>query len=98
MAADESRAAGDEDAHGPERSWRIDGRLRSSPVDHVVIRKLDHLAGSAARPELSFAIETRDRPGPLFKRGAFPDDGVWVQLHGGLFVAKARVRICWVGE
>ena len=67
-------------------------------MDHVVIRKLEHLTGDAARPELGFAIETRDRPGPAHKNGAFPDDRVWIQLHGGLMIAKARVKICWVGE
>lgn len=67
-------------------------------MEHVVIRKLEHLTGSAAEPSLGFAIETRDRPGPAFKQGAFPDDRVWVQLHGGLFVAKAVIEICWVGE
>jgi len=47
---------------------------------------------------LGFGVETRDRPGPLYKHGAFQHDRVWVQLHGGLFVAAASVRICWVGE
>jgi hypothetical protein len=23
---------------------------------------------------------------------------VWIQLHGGLFVGKARIELCWVGE
>jgi len=67
-------------------------------VDHVLIRHLEHLTGSAARPDLSFGVELRDRPGPLYKGGAFQDDRVWVQLHGGLVVAQAVVRICWVGE
>jgi hypothetical protein len=67
-------------------------------VDHVIIRKLEHLTGDAQRPRLSYAVETRDRPGPAHKEGAFADDGVWVQLHGGLFVAKARIRIGWIGE
>lgn len=67
-------------------------------MEHVLIRKLEHLSGSPGAPNLAFAIETRDRPGPIHKKGAFGDDEVWVQLHGGLFVCKARVRICWVGE
>ena len=67
-------------------------------MDHVVIRKLEHLTGSSRAPDIGFAVETRDRPGPAHKSGAFPDDTVWIQLHGGLFVAKARVRICWIGE
>ncbi|MFN2594486.1 MAG: hypothetical protein ABR579_06330 [Actinomycetota bacterium] len=67
-------------------------------MDHVVIRKLEHLAAGAHGPNLSFAIETRERPGPAHKNGAFPGDEVWVQLHGGLFVAKAAVELCWVGE
>ena len=67
-------------------------------MDHVLIRRLEHLTGSLDRPTLRFGIETRDRPGPLHKHGAFPEDGVMVQLHGGLYVARATVRICWVGE
>lgn|SRR5689334_4894889 len=67
-------------------------------MDHVLIRHLEHLTGSADRPTVGFGVEIRDRPGPLYKQGAFEDDQVWVQLHGGLFVARARVRIGWVGE
>ena len=60
-------------------------------MDHVLIRKLEHLTGNAAGPTTSYAVETRDRPGPAHKGGAFPDDVVWIKLHGGLMVAKARV-------
>jgi hypothetical protein len=67
-------------------------------VEHVLIRKLEHLGGSARSPNLGFAIEMRDRPGPAHKGGAFPDEVVWVQLHGGLFVGRARIEITWVGE
>jgi hypothetical protein len=67
-------------------------------VDHVLIRDLDHLTGSAAAPALRFGVETRDRAGPLHKHGAYEDDLVWIQVHGGLFVGRATVRICWVGE
>ena len=67
-------------------------------MDHVVIRKLEHLTGSARAPHLAFAVETRDRPGPAHKNGAFPSDVVWIQLHGGLIVAKAVVQLCWIGE
>ena len=67
-------------------------------VEHVLIRKLEHLAGTAKAPSLAYAIEIRDRPGPAHKAGAFPDEVVWVQVHGGLFVAKARIDITWVGE
>jgi hypothetical protein len=67
-------------------------------MEHVLIRRLEHLTGTRAKPALAFGLETRDRPGPLYKDGAFADDDVWVQLHGGLFVARAKVRICWVGE
>jgi hypothetical protein len=67
-------------------------------MDHVIIRKLEHMTGSAKGPRLGYAVEIRDRPGPAHKKGAFPDDAVWVQLHGGLFVAKARIELCWVGE
>ena len=67
-------------------------------MEHVIIRKLEQLTGTAGAPQLTFAVEMRDRPGPAHKNGAFPDDVVWIQLHGGLFVAKAKIRICWVGE
>lgn len=67
-------------------------------MEHVVIRKLEHLTGTAGAPRLGCAVETRDRPGPAHKNGAFPDDIVWIQLHGGLFVAKAKVKISWIGE
>jgi len=67
-------------------------------MEHVLIRRLEHLAGNAASPRLGFAVETRDRKGPAHKAGAFEDDIVRVQLHGGLFVAKAIVKICWIGE
>lgn len=66
--------------------------------EHVVIRALGHLTGDEGRPRLGVGIETRDRPGPAYKAGVFSDDVVWVQLHGGLFVARARVRIAWRGE
>jgi hypothetical protein len=67
-------------------------------MDHVLIRRLEHLTGSRSAPRLAYGVETRDRPGPLHKRGAFQHDRVWVQVHGGLFVATATVEICWVGE
>lgn len=67
-------------------------------MDHVLIRRLEHLGGTRERPSLRFGVETRDRPGPLHKAGAFQNDRVWVQLHGGLFVARATVKITWVGE
>ena len=63
-----------------------------------MIRRLGHLAGNAQAPALRYGIETRDRPGPLHKQGAFQDDEVWVQLHGGLFVGRARIRLAWIGE
>ncbi len=67
-------------------------------MDHVVIRKLEHLGGTGRTPQVSYAVETRDRPGPAYKNGAFPNDSVWVQLRGGLMIAKARVELCWIGE
>ena len=67
-------------------------------MDHVLIRPLEFLTGTRATPSLRFGVEVRDRPGPLHKQGAFEDDRVWVQLEGGLMVARAVVRICWVGE
>jgi hypothetical protein len=67
-------------------------------VEFVVVRKLEHLSGSRDAPSLGFAVETRDRPGPVYKEGTSPDDVVWIQLHGGLFVGRARIRLGWVGE
>lgn len=67
-------------------------------MDHIVIRKLEHLTGTAGAPRLGYAIETRDRKGPAHKNGAFERDAVHIQLHGGLFVARAAVKICWIGE
>ncbi len=67
-------------------------------MEHVLIRRLEHLTGSGERPALGFTVETRDRPGPAFKTGTSPGEEVWVQLHGGLFVAKARIKLGWVGE
>jgi len=67
-------------------------------MDHVLIRRLEHLTGSSSSPRLAYAVEIRDRKGPAHKAGAFDRDVVHVQLHGGLFVARAIVRICWIGE
>jgi len=67
-------------------------------MEHVLIRKLEHMAGTSSAPNLRFGVEIRDRPGPLHKHGAFPEEPVWIQLHGGLFVARAVVELCWVGE
>jgi hypothetical protein len=67
-------------------------------MEHVLIRRLEHLTKSDSAPTLGFGVEIRDRPGPLYKHGAFQDDVAWIQLHGGLFVGRAVVRICWVGE
>jgi hypothetical protein len=67
-------------------------------MDHVLVRKLEHLTGSGSTPRLGYAVETRDRKGPAHKNGAFEGDLVHVQLHGGLLVARAVVRICWIGE
>ena len=67
-------------------------------MDHVLIRKLEHLTGSASSPRLGFFVETRDRKGPAHKTGAFERYVVHIQLHGGLFVGRASVKICWIGE
>lgn len=67
-------------------------------MEHVLIRRLEHVTGTSDRPALAFAVETRDRAGPAFKGGSGPDEEVWVQLRGGLFVAKARIELGWVGE
>jgi hypothetical protein len=67
-------------------------------VEHVIVRRLEHLTGSAERPSLGHAVETRDRPGPAFKGGTAPGEDVWIQLHGGLFVARATIELGWVAE
>ena len=67
-------------------------------MDHVIIRALEHMTGTYRAPNLGYAIEMRERPGPAYKEGAFPNDVVWVQLKGGLMVARARVEIAWKGE
>lgn len=66
--------------------------------DHVLIRKLEHLAGNGRAPALRYAVETRASAGPAYKNGAFPGDIVWLKLHGGLVVGKAQIKIAWVGE
>lgn len=66
--------------------------------EHVLIRKVEHLTGSAAGPRLAYGVETRTAPGPVFKKGAWPDDVVWIKLHGGLVIAKARVQLSWIAE
>ncbi|MGH2785017.1 MAG: hypothetical protein ACRDJ1_07130 [Actinomycetota bacterium] len=67
-------------------------------MDHVLIRKLEHLTGSQTGPRLGYAVEIRDRKGPAHKSGAFESDVVHIQLYGGLFVARAQVKIGWIGE
>lgn len=64
----------------------------------MLIRKLEHLTAGPRGPRLAYGIETRSSPGPAYKHGAFPDDVVWIKLHGGLVVGKARVKIAWTGE
>ena len=65
---------------------------------HVLIRKLEHMTGSASAPALRYAIETRSSAGPAYKTGAFPGEQVQIKLHGGLVVATAQIEIAWVGE
>ena len=67
-------------------------------MDFVLVRKLEHMTGSQGAPSLGFAVETRDRPGPVYKEGTSPEDVVWIQLHGGLVVGRATIRLGWVGE
>jgi hypothetical protein len=66
--------------------------------DHVLIRKLEHLAGNDRAPAFRYAVETRASAGPAYKNGAFPGDIVWLKLDGGLIVGKAQIQIAWVGE
>ena len=67
-------------------------------AEHVLIRKLEHLTGSSNAPGLRYAIETRSSAGPAYKSEAFPGDAVQIKLHGGLVVARAQIKIAWVGE
>lgn len=67
-------------------------------AEHVQTRSIEELAGDAVRPRLRWALEVRDRPGPAYKQGVFSDDTVWIQMRGGLFVARATVKIAWRGE
>src|SRR2546423_9510799 len=67
-------------------------------MEFVVVRKLEQLTGSKNAPSLGFAVETRDRPGPVYKEGTSPQDVVWIQLHGGLVVGRATIELGWVGE
>lgn len=67
-------------------------------ADHVLIRKLEHLTGTGKAPRFGYAVETRASAGPAHKKGAFPDDVVWLKLHGGLVVGKARIKLAWIGE
>ena len=67
-------------------------------MEHVLIRRLEHLDGTERRPALTYAVETRETAGPAFKTGTSPGEEVWVQLHGGLFVARARIKLGWVAE
>ena len=66
--------------------------------EHVLIRKLEHLTGSEKAPRFGYAIETRASAGPAYKNGAFPEDVVWLKLHGRLVVGRAQIKIAWVGE
>ena len=67
-------------------------------ADHIVIRKLEHLARTERGPALGYAVETRATAGPAFKNGAFAGDVMWIKLHGGLMIGKAEIKIAWVGE
>jgi len=66
-------------------------------VDHVVIMQPEHLQARDGRPRVTVAVEARDRPGPAFKQGVYPDDVVWIRM-GPLLVARATVKIAWKGE
>jgi len=67
-------------------------------MEHVITRRLEHLTGTAETPHLGYVVEVRDRRGPAHKAGAYSGDTVWIQLKGGLFVAKATIQIGWIGE
>ncbi len=66
-------------------------------MDHVVIFDPEQVTATGGRPEVTCAVEARDRPGPAFKHGVFNDDVVWIRM-GPLLVAKAIVKIAWKGE
>lgn len=67
-------------------------------MEHVIVRRLEHLTGTVEQPALGYAVEVRDRPGPAFKGGTDPGEVVWVQVHGGLIVARAEIELGWVAE
>lgn len=66
-------------------------------MDHVVILQPEHLGARDGRPNVTVAVEARDRPGPAYKAGVGAGDTVWIRM-GPLMVAKATVRIAWHGE
>lgn len=57
----------------------------------------EQVSATNGRPNVTMAVEARDRPGPAYKQGVFPEDVVWIRM-GALLVAKASVRIAWKGE
>lgn len=62
-----------------------------------MIMQPEHVRAHDGRPLVPYAVEARDRPGPAFKHGVFPDDVVWIRM-GPLLIAKAVVKIAWKGE
>ena len=44
-------------------------------MEHVLVRKLEHLTGSKEAPSLGFAVEARDSAGPAYKEGSVESVG-----------------------
>ena len=61
-------------------------------MDHVVIFAPEHLEARNGRPNVTVAVEARDRPGPAYKHGVYNDDVVWIRM-GPLLVAKGAVKL-----
>lgn len=66
-------------------------------MDHVVIFDPGLVGATNGRPDITAAVEARDRPGPAYKHGVFSDDVVWIRM-GPLLVAKGKVKLAWKGE
>ena len=52
----------------------------------------EHLSARDGRPNLTMAVEARDRPGPAYKHDVLSDDVVWIRM-GPLLIATARIKL-----